>query len=137
MPEIHGNFQLAVQNELTDKMKITCCSDVPLRIQQLFSEAIKIIFPHIRPQKMTVVFSRGDFPVRFIDEHVGIYVRNLIAFDLNKLEKKHDDIIIATFLEEFAHCLFGIDDEKEVGHKVSEIYPRVIFDGEKYLLRGN
>jgi len=137
MPRIYGNFQLATQNELTDKMKITCCTNVPIKMQQLFSQAIDTIFPHIKPQKMTIVFTRKEFSVRFEEECIGMYVRNLIIFDLNKLETKHDYMVIVAFLEEFAHCLFGIDDEKEVGYKVSEIYPKVTFDGEKYLLKGN
>jgi len=135
MPEVYGGFQLPIQNELTDKMKIICHTEVPIRIQELFNSAVEIIFPHVRPEKTTIIFARELFPVRFDNNHVGIYVKNLIAFDLNKLETKHDDMIIVAFLEEFAHCLLGIQDEKEVGYRVSEIYPQVTFDGEKYLLK--
>ena len=135
MAKIHGKFQLSIQNELTDKMKIVCSAEVPMRIQELFSKAIEIISPHIRAEEITIFFTRKKFGVTFANDHVGIYVKNFVAFDLDKLETKHDDMITVAFLEEFAHCLLNIHDEKEVGYKVSEIYPKVIFDGEKYLLK--
>jgi len=131
--EVHGNFELKIQNALTDKMKIVCCTEVPERIEELFGRAIEIIFPHIKPEKITVIFARKQFVISFSDVHVGIYVKNLIAFDLDKLEIRDDNMIIAAFLEEFVHCLLNISDEKEVGYRVSKIYPNVLFNGEKYL----
>jgi F420-dependent methylenetetrahydromethanopterin dehydrogenase len=135
MPEIHGEFELSIHNALTDMMKIACTTGVPARIQELFNKAIEIISPHVRPEIVTIIFTRGKLSVTFTSNHVGIYVKNLIVFDLNKLERCADDMIVAAFLEEFAHSLLDIRDEREVGYKVSEIYPRVVFNGQKYRSR--
>lgn len=133
MAEIHGNFRLSVQNELTEMMKIACATEVPARIQELFNSAVELVSSLDKPKRTTVFFTRRKIEVLFESGQVGIYVKNFIAFDLDKLENCQDDMIIAAFLEEFVHCLLGIQDEKEVGYKVSEIYPRVRFDGEKYV----
>jgi len=116
-------------------MKIVLNTEVPERIQELFSKAIEIVSQYVKPERATVIFCRGSFPVTFTPEHVGIYVKNLIAFDLSKLETKDNKMIMAAFLEEFAHCLLDIEDEKEVGYKVAEIYSEVGFDGKKYFIK--
>lgn len=126
---------MSIQNELTDKMAINCVTRVSPLNQILFNKAIEVITPHVKPEKVTVIFCRNNFPIFFDRNHVGVYFRNLIAFDMNKLENVHKDIVIAVFLEEFVHCLLHIGDEEEVGYRVSEIYPKVGFDGEKYLLK--
>lgn len=133
MAKIIGNFNLVIENELTDKMKIWSRSEVPSRIQTLFNKAIELVTPHVKPDLTTVVFSRGPFPVSFADNEVGIYIVYLIAFDLNKLEKYADDSVIVAFLEEFLHCLRHIYDETKVGYEVAKIYPKVAFDGNKYI----
>jgi len=132
LAKISGQFHLSIQNELTDNMAINCVVKVSSIIQRLFNRAIEVITPHVRPEKITVIFCRNNFPIIFDRNHVGVYFRNLIAFDLNKLENTHRDIIVAVFLEEFVHCLLHIDNEEQVGYRVSEIYPKVGFDGEKY-----
>ena len=135
MAKISGQFHLSIQNELTDKMAINCVTQVSPIIQKLFNRAIEVITPHVTPEKITVIFCRSNFPIFFDRNHVGVYFRNLIAFDLDKLENTHQDIVVAVFLEEFVHCLLHIDSEEEVGYGVSEIYPKVGFDGEKYFLK--
>jgi len=135
LAKISGQFHLSIQNELTDKMAINSVTQVSSIIQNLFNRAIEVITPHVKPEKITVIFCRNNFPLFFGRTHVGIYFRNLIAFDLDKLENAHQDIIVAVFLEEFVHCLLHVDSEEEVGYRVSEIYPKVGFDGEKYFLR--
>lgn len=106
-------------------------------ITSLSSRAIEIVSPNVKPDKSTVIFARGAFPAVFTPEHVGIYVKNLIAFDLNKLENKDERIVIATFLEELVHCLLNIENEVEVGYKLAEIYPEVIFNGGRCIPRNN
>lgn len=135
MAKISGKFHLSIQNELTDKMAINCVTKVSSIIQKLFNRAIEVITPHVKPEKITIIFCRNNFPIFFDRNHVGVYFRNLIAFDLNKLENTHKDIIVAVFLEEFVHCLLHIVSEEEVGYAVAKIYPKVGFDGEKYLLK--
>jgi hypothetical protein len=113
-------------------MAINCVTQVSPIIQRLFNRAIEIITPHVKPEKITVILCRKNFPIFLDRNHVGVYFRNLIAFDLDKLENTHKDIVVAVFLEEFVHCLMPIDSETEVGYRVSEIYPKVGFDGKKY-----
>ena len=128
-----------IKHNVLDKLKIEFVSHVPKRVIGLFQAAINIIARAGAPNKpVKVIFARGSFPIRFSDDHIGIYIRNLIAYDVDKLEKiKHDELLMAALLEELVHIYFDIDDEVKVGKKVAELYPRVKFDEKRcqYVIR--
>jgi hypothetical protein len=135
MAKIFGNLTLSVQNDFTDGLCIHCTVEVSPRIQTLFNKALEIFTPYAKPQEVNIFFVSKEFRFVFGGEQIGLCIKKLIAFDLSKLENYSDDFVLAAFLEEFAHCYLGIEDETEVGHKVCEIYPKLEFDGTKYVIK--
>lgn len=109
--------------------------EVPQRIQTLFNKSIEIFAPYAKPEEVNIFFVRKQFRVIFDEKRVGMYIKNLIVFDLDKLENHPEEMVLAVFLEEFAHCYLHIDDEKEVSHAVCKIYPKLEFNGKKYSLK--
>ncbi len=125
-------FELTIKTELANKMCITSGVEVPERVQRLFNKAIEIISTHVKPQNTNVMFCNGLLKIQFDSQRIAMHVPNFIAFDLIKLSRYKDEMIIAIILEEFAHCLIGITDEIEVKYYVASIYPSIKFNGEQY-----
>jgi len=122
------------------KPQLTIMTSEPIReeLVKLFCKATELIEPIIRPGKIKVVFARKHFRITIDDDIIGCRVRELLIFDLSKIEKISDErYVIAAFVEEFVHCYLDSDDEELVARKMVELYPALVFDQEtgKYLPR--
>ncbi len=127
-----------VNPKLKPYLTIFALEPIKEEIVKLFCEATTLLSPIIRPNKVNVVFARKNFTITMGDNMIGCRIRDLLIYDLSKIEKITDKrYIIATFVEEFIHCYLDSDDEDLAARKTVELYPELIFDqkSHRYLPR--
>lgn len=119
-------------------IKIFLQTEISERLRNLLSRAVGIIanYPQVDRQKSVrvILTSGGAAQIPLLEQQIGIYIKNLIVFDVGKMEKYLDWAVTVEFLEEFCHVYFNIDDETLVTHKVVELFPDVeVRDGQYHL----
>jgi len=118
-----------IDPKLKQSMKIVLRANVSKEIADLFCEATKIISKTVHPKPLKIIFYREQFKILTSPEHIAVFIKNLILYDLDKIEAITDQrMILAVLLEELVHALLEIDDEVETSLKVSELFPKIKAD---------
>lgn len=128
-----NNIILKVDWSVSPKLKpyliILTSEPIKEELIKLFCKATELIAPLVRPGKIKVIFTRKCFTITIDDNIIGCRFRELLIFDLSKIEKISDErYVIAAFVEEFVHSYLDSDDEELTARKVVELYPALVFD---------
>lgn len=118
-----------IDPKLKHHVKIIIVTQVPNYLVELFCKATRIISKVSEPQFLKIIFYRRQFKINTAEDHVAVYIKNMILYDLDKIEAITDKrMILAVLLEELVHALLGIHNEVETSLKVSELYPEIKAD---------
>ena len=118
-----------IDPKLKETTKIIIRTSVSDKIIKLFCEAIRVIARVAKPKPLKIIFYRKQFTITTSEDHVAVIIRNLILYDLDKIDEITDDrMILAVLLEELVHILLDMTNEVEVSLKVSELYPQIKAD---------
>ena len=111
-------------------MSIQASTQIPQKYEELFCKATEIIAPHVNSKRISVFFVRDILIVNLVvEERISEYWRDVIIYNLSKIEKFQDERqIMVIFLEELVHAYYDTLDEYFVGNKVAELYPDVTFN---------
>lgn len=118
-----------IDTKLKPFIKIVITTSVPKNFEELFCEATRIIAKVAKPQSLKVIFYRKEFKIITSEDQVAVYIKNLILYDVEKLEGITDKrMVLAVLLEELVHALLEMHNEVETSLKVCKLYPEIKAD---------
>lgn len=118
-----------IDNRLKPFIKIVIVTSVPKYFEELFCEATRIIAKVAKPQLLKVIFYRKQFKIITSEDQIAVYIKNMILYDIEKLEAITDKrMVLAVLLEELVHALLEIHNEVDTSMKVSELYSEIKAD---------
>jgi hypothetical protein len=126
-----------IDDDLKSTMTIICTTNVSQLLVELFCHATRIIAKEVDPKPIKIIFTSHQFQIIINENLWAIYIKDMIIYDVNKIETLRDcRMIIAILLEELVHVYFNISDELEASLKVVELYPEIQCDPEtgRYIL---
>lgn len=121
-----------MKKEITEKYSLFYPGDINPHIIDLFHKAFQLVntIDDIKHKKPTITFCRKNlFTVDLSAvDRLGEYWRDIIIYNLDKIEKKDDLDISVILLEELVHCYCDTLDEKVTGLIVTSLIPEIYFD---------
>ena len=118
-----------INPKFKNSMKIILSTSVSKELTELFCKATDIISKEAKPKPLKIIFYRKQFRIITSEEQVAVYIKNLILYDLDKIDEITDKrMILAVLLEELVHALLEIDNEVKASLKVCELYPEIKAD---------
>jgi len=128
------SFIKRMKNEAIIIPKPHIPSDISQKILLKYSEAFELLktLEILKPKQPVVFFYRiGKFVPNLIElnlKNTGAYFKDIIIYDLDKLEVDNDTAILIAILEELVHCYCETCDETKAGLIVASLIPEIYFD---------
>jgi len=121
-----------MREEKTQQYNLYYPADINPKIVELFHRAIKLVntLTDLKHKKATITFVRNNkFTVDLvIRDRLAEYWRDMIVYNLDKIEQKDELSLSIILLEELVHCYCDTLDEKITGLIVASLIPDIIFD---------
>lgn len=118
--------------KITTQYTLLYPADIQPRVLAFFFESFTLLeaVNDLKFKKATITFCREHtFVVRLgVEERIAEYWRDIIVYDLDKIEIRTDLEVKVILLEELVHCYVDTLDEKVTGLIVASLIPEISFD---------
>lgn len=122
-----------MKEEKTEKYSLYYPEDMNPEILGLFHEMFNLLIGTIKDlkdKKPTIAFCRNNkFVVNLtVVDRIAEFWRDIIAYNLEKIEQKDKSLWKIIILEELVHCYVDTLDERVAGLIVASLIPEIDFD---------
>jgi len=120
--------------ERTESYYMAYPDDMNVKFLDSFHKAYQLLntLDEIKDKKPTICYCRNNRFVMdlVVEDRIAEYIRDLIIYNLDKMETKSDLELLVIHLEELVHCYCDTLDEHLTGRIVVSLIPEIRFDEE-------